>query len=60
MRAKETFALLSPVCSIPTRVFLSCGTLPYYNRSLYRRGDRKPGLRAYYLHNRQRQSLWRL
>ena len=59
-RAKGTFALLPPVCSIPAGVFLSCGTSPYYNRSLYRRGGRKPGLRTYHHHNRQRQSLWRL
>ena len=37
MRTKGTSALLSPVCSIPARTFLSCGTSPYYNRSLYRR-----------------------
>ena len=36
-QAIGTFALLSPVCSIPARAFLSCGTSPYYNRSLYRR-----------------------
>ena len=37
-QAIGTFALLSPVCSIPVRVFLSCDTSPYYyNRSLYRR-----------------------
>ena len=56
MQAIGTFALLSPVCSIPTRAFLSFGTSPYYNRSLYRRGGRKPDLRAYHHHNRQRQS----
>ena len=60
MHTKGTFALLSPVCSIPLRVFLSCGTSPYYNRSLYRRGGRKPGLRAYHHHSRQRRLLWRL
>ena len=34
MLAKDTFALLSPACPIPARAFLSCGTSPYYNRSL--------------------------
>ena len=34
IQAKDTFALVSPVCSIPVRAFLSCGTSPYYNRSL--------------------------
>lgn len=60
MQAKGTLALLSPVCSIPVRVFLSCDTSPYYNRSLYHRGGHKPGLRAYHHHNRQRRLLWQL
>ena len=46
IQAKGTFALLSPVCSIPTRAFLSCGTSPYYNRSLYRREGHKPYTQA--------------
>ena len=60
IETKATFALLSPICSIPARAFLSCGTSPYYNKSLYRQGGHKPGLRAYHHHNRQRQSLWQL
>ena len=60
MQAKGTFALLSPVYSIPVRASLSCGTSPYYNRSLYHRGDHTPSLRAYHHHIRQRQSLWQL
>lgn len=60
MHTKGTFALLSPVCSIPARAFLSCGTLPYYNRSLYRRGGHKPGLRAYHHHSHQLRLLWQL
>lgn len=51
MQAKDTFAPLSPVCSIPARAFLSCGTSPYYNRSLYHQGGHKPGLLAYHHHN---------
>ena len=60
IQAKDTFALVSPVCSIPARAFLSCGTSPYYNRSLYHRGGHKPGLRTYHHHNRQRRLLWQL
>ena len=60
IQAKDTFALVSPVCSIPARAFLSCGTSPYYNRSLYRRGGHKPGLLAYHHHNRKRRLLWRI
>ena len=46
IQAKDTFALVSPVCSIPARAFLSCGTSPYYNRSLYHRGGHKPYTQA--------------
>lgn len=56
MQAKGTSALLSPVCSIPARVFLSCGTSLYYNRSQYHRVGHTPGLQACHHHNRQRQS----
>ena len=29
IQAKDTFALVSPVCSIPVRAFLSYGTSPF-------------------------------
>ena len=60
IQAKRTFALLLPVCSIPARAFLSCGTSPYYNISLYRRGGHKPGLQAYLHHSHQLRLLWQL
>ena len=60
IQAKGTSALLSPVCSILARVFLSYGTSPYYNRSLYHREGHKPGLRAYPHHNHLQRLLWRL
>ena len=42
IQAKDTFTLVSPVYSIPVRAFLSYGTSPYYNRSLYHRGGPYP------------------
>lgn len=32
IQAKDTFALVSPVYSIPARAFLSCGTSPVNHR----------------------------
>ena len=37
-QAKVTFVLLSPVCSIPVRVFYLAALHLNYNRSLYHRG----------------------